>query len=155
MKNLLVALLVLLSTPLWALTPTQTLARAIAKTEGFGVKGTIPTRYRNPGDIRASRGARYPGQVGINKNGYVIFRRDTDGWAALEAQIGKIIDGTSRFYTVNDTLRTLAKKYATSPTWLKNVAKNLHCEPNTPLFIVLDTPPAVTVKSKDIDFLFQ
>lgn len=136
-------------------TPTQNLARAIARAEGFYSKGSKPNRYCNPGDIRASRGVSYPGQRGIDRQGYVIFKNDRAGFAALEDQISRIIDGTSRFYTVNLTLKELSKKYATSPTWCVNVAKNLHTPPNTPLFLILDTPPQVAFKTGTaaLDFL--
>jgi hypothetical protein len=139
----------------WSLTPTQKLARAIAKAEGFGVKGAIPTRYHNPGDIRASRGVRYPGQIGLNKSGYVIFKNDKAGWAALEDQIDRIAAGQSRFYTVNDTLKQLAKKYATSPTWIRNVAHNLGVTSGTNLFEILDVPPVLTTRSNphELDFI--
>lgn len=146
MKSLLLALLVLGTTYSWALTPTQALARAIARAEGFYAPGSKPQRFHNPGDIRASRGVHYDGQISTDRQGYVIFRRDADGWAALEDQIQRILDGSSRFYSVNNTLRQLAKRYATSPTWAKNVASALRCEPTAPLWEVLGTAPVVTAK---------
>jgi hypothetical protein len=44
---------------------------------------------------------------------------------------------------VNSTLRDLSRKYATSPTWIRNVSKALRCEPNTPLWFLLDTAPSI------------
>ena len=133
------------------------LLEAIAKAEGFGVRGTLPTRYHNPGDIRASKGVHYPGQVGINKHGYVIFKNDAAGWAAMQNQLDKILNGESKFYSVNMTLRQLAKKYATSPIWVKNVAKNLNVTPNMTLAEILDVPPAVAVKPNPhaLDFILE
>src|SRR5271165_3492446 len=97
-------------------TPVSKLTHAIAKAEGFYKKGTLPNRYHNPGDIRSKLRHAYPGQIGLNKHGYVIFRDDASGWAALTAQIDKIISGESTKYNVNMTLNEFARKYATSPT---------------------------------------
>jgi hypothetical protein len=143
MKTLFTTALLLLTAQLWAATPTQQLMRAIAKAEGYGVPGSVPTRYHNPGDIRASRGVRYPGQVGLDKRGYVIFKSDHYGWDAMQRQFDKIVDGRSQFYSVNMTLRQLAKRYATSPLWVKNVAKNLGVTPDTTLAEILDVPPSL------------
>jgi hypothetical protein len=157
MKTFFTVLLLSLTTQLWAASQQQQLMKAIAKAEGYGVKGAIPTRYHNPGDIRASRGVKYPGQVGLNKHGYAIFKNDCFGWAAMQGQLDKIINGESRFYSVNMTLRQLAKLYATSPLWVKNVAKNLGVTPNTTLAEILDVPPVVTVKpnSHTLDFILE
>jgi hypothetical protein len=150
-----ILLLLLWASHAWALTPTQVLARAIAKAEGFGVKGALPTRLHNPGDIRASRGVHYPGQVGLNRHGYVIFKNDAAGFAALENLLDKIVTGESRFYTVNTTLQQMAKRYATSPTWVRNVAKSLKVTPGTFLFEIFDVPPVITARSNphELDFI--
>ncbi len=156
MKNIMIALLMLLTTPLWAQTPVQQLAAAIGRAEGFGVKGTKPTRYHNPGDLRCPRGVKFPGQRGTDRFGYAIFRRDADGWAALDAQINLIIDGQSHFYSANDSLEKLARAYATSPTWVKNVAKALGVPPKTQLWQILDCAPALSARPNPhaLDFLF-
>jgi hypothetical protein len=148
-----IALLLLMSSMAWAHSP---LATAIARAEGFGAsKKNIPTRYHNPGDIRASRGVHYPGQAGLNKHGYVIFRDDKAGWAALEDQLNRIVTGESRFYTVNDSLQQMARKYATSRTWVRNVAHILGVTPGTSLWQILDVPPVVMARSNphELDFL--
>jgi hypothetical protein len=119
------------------------LARAIAKAEGFGVKGAVPTRTHNPGDIRSTNGVRYPGQVGLNKQYYVVFKNDRAGWSALRHQIEKIIAGESGFYNVNMTLKQLGRKYATSPRWAKSIAHNLGVKPSTELWEILGVPPAL------------
>jgi len=130
-----------------ALTPMQKLARAIAKAEGFGVHGTKPTRLHNPGDIRSRFPHAYPGQAGIDRQGYVMFKTDRAGWAALESQIERAANGDSKFYTVNSTLKQMSRRYATSPTWVKNVARALGATPNTQLWEILDVPPVVTTRS--------
>src|SRR5947209_5334458 len=100
MKNFILTIFLLLTASFWGLTlpPTQQLAEAIARAEGFYQKGSVPNRTHNPGDIRATRGEHYPGQVGLNKHGYIIFRNDRAGWAALNHQIDKMVEGESRHY---------------------------------------------------------
>ena len=157
MKTFFKMTLLLLAHQLWAATPVQTLAHAIAKAEGFGSKGAVPTRYHNPGDIRASRGVKYPGQIGLNSHGYVIFKNDRAGWDAMQSQLDKILSGDSKFYSISMTLRQLAKRYATSPLWVKNVAKNLGVTADTTLAEILDVPPVVTMKSNlhALDFILE
>lgn len=121
---------------------TQALASAIAKAEGFGIKNAVPTRTHNPGDIRASKSAHYPGQIGLNSQHYVIFKNDAAGWAVLNQQLEKIAQRESKYYSPEMTLLQLSKKYATSPTWIKNVSKNLGVTPTTTLAVILDVPPA-------------
>ena len=80
-------------------------AHAIALTEGFDVRGSIPNRYHNPGDLKImARGQTYPGQVGIGKAQHVIFRNDAAGYAALYHEIDKILSGESRWYRQEMTL---------------------------------------------------
>jgi hypothetical protein len=155
MKTIITLVLLTTSVVAHALTPTQKLAHAIAKAEGFGARNSKPTRLHNPGDIRARRGNAYPGQVGVDKQGYAIFKTDRAGWAALDAQIDKIVTGASRFYSVNSTLRQLGRGYATSSIWARNVAKNLGVTADTSLFDILDVPPVITAAVNDhaLDFL--
>jgi len=155
MKTIITLVLLTASVVAHAVTPTQKLAHAIAKAEGFGASKTnLPTRCHNPGDIRARRGVHYPGQVGLNSRGYVIFKDDRAGWTALESQIEKIITGASRFYNVNMTLAQISRSYATSSIWVKNVAKNLGVTPGTSLFEILDVAPAIIVvpNTHSLDF---
>jgi len=126
-----------------AVNQVHNMAHAIAKAEGFERKGTIPSRYHNPGDLKSIKGYRYPGQVGIGKGGHVIFRNDEAGWAALEHQIEKIKAGTSR-YSVNMTLREFGKRYAGNwRIWSKNVAHNLGVNPQAYLWECLGIAPAL------------
>lgn len=144
MRALLTALL------LTTLCPAQnvhTLAQAIAKAEGYGQKGALPTRLRNPGDLKVVRNYRYPGMVKVGKGGHAQFRTEADGWAALEKQLDKIVADESKRYSVNMTLQEVGKRYAAnSRVWTKNVAHNLGMPPDTYLWEVLDIPP--TLKEK-------
>ena len=131
-----------------ALSPTAQLAQAIAKAEGFYTRGTIPQRCHNPGDLKVVKGWKYPGQAGVCKGGHVRFRNDAAGWAALDHQLTKIVEGTSR-YNVNMTLRQVSRQYAgSSRIWVKNVAHNLGAGVtlDTCLFEILDVPPVLDRK---------
>jgi hypothetical protein len=146
----------------------DSLASAIAHAEGFGVKGAVPTRYHNPGDIRTSRAsAHYPGQIGVNKHGYVIFKNDAAGFAALKTNLRLIAVGESKHYDADMSISKLAKVYATGwRLWAKNVSQNIGVTPNTTLraylFPVEETPvvasddePVMLDFSIGTDFLSQ
>ena len=113
----------------------QSLAEAIAKAEGFGVKGAIPTRYHNPGNIRSTKtGHHYDGQIGLNHCGYVIFKSDRYGWRALREQLELMASGQSAHYGTDMTILNVAKIYATGwRLWAKNVSKGLGVSPATTL----------------------
>ena len=134
-------IVLLISTGVWAqqFTPTystarvQQLAAAIGHAEGFGVRHAKPTRFHNPGDLKT-----------LGK--YRVFRTDAEGWAALQAQIVRILLGQSRAYTLETTINRMGQRYAHGPLWAKNVAKVLGVPGTTTLreFLCngdLDVPP--------------
>lgn len=122
----------------------QQLAQAIAKAEGYYVRGSIPQRCANPGDIKPGA-VRLPGQVGVCKGGHARFRNDAAGWAALDHQIEKIVDGTSR-YSVNMSISEVARRYAGNHrVWARNVSHNLKVTPETDLWEILDVPPTLVL----------
>jgi hypothetical protein len=122
-------------------------ASAIAKAEGFGQRGVIPTRFHNPGDVKAVRGKKYFGQVRVGKGGHIVFRNDAAGFYALREQIRKMVEGESRFYTPQMTLQQVAKRYAGNyRVWARNVAKNLNVSPSITLAELFDIPPALEVR---------
>lgn len=59
------------------------LARLIAKEEGFGIPGALPTRNHNPGDLRHSPHSQHPD----DPNAIGVIDTDADGWADLERQL--------------------------------------------------------------------
>jgi len=102
------------------------LAHAIAQAEGFYVKGSIPNRCHNAGDLK---GTKFPNQIGVCRGGHARFRTDADGWAALYNQVQKIAEGTSTKYTPRATFRQVAKTYAQNyRPWLRIVTKTLQVE---------------------------
>ena len=153
MKTTLIIALLILTSSAFAQDKIQDFANAIAKAEGYGIKGALPTRCHNPGDIREVDGFKFPGQVGVCKGGHIRFRRDADGWAALRNQIEKALSGQSHFYNPDMTLRQVAKKYAADyRIWLKNVCHNLgDISPNTTLREYFDLHQTY-VATDDIDF---
>jgi len=125
-------------------------ALAVAHAEGFGVRNTVPTRYHNPGDLRARRGHHYEGQVGLNRHGYVIFKNDAAGFAALKDQLRLVVSGQSKRYNTDMTISRVARVYATRwQIWAKNVAKELEVTPATTLGEYFELPPNVRFESND------
>lgn len=121
------------SAPAYSTARVQQLAAAIARAEGFGVRGSRPTRNNNPGDIRTA-GVRYPGQRRIAAGRYVVFATPADGWAALQAQIVRILEGRSRYYTLHTTINQMSRRYAeTWQPWAKQVARGLRVPGTTTL----------------------
>ena len=60
------------------------LAQLIAKKEGFGIPGAIPTRRNNPGDLRHSP---HSSHEGIGPNDIGIIDTVEHGWEDLERQL--------------------------------------------------------------------
>lgn len=60
------------------------LARLIAKEEGFGIRGSIPTTHHNPGDLRHSPHSTHSPDA---PNGIGQIATDAEGWADLERQL--------------------------------------------------------------------
>jgi len=121
------------------------LATAISHAEGFGKRSTIPSRYHNPGDLKAfSRTTPMTGQVRLGKAGHIVFRDDEAGMAALRDYIVRMMDGRSTHYNPNLTLNQVARRYAENwRPWVKVVSKELGVPPNTTLrayFNMTDAP---------------
>jgi hypothetical protein len=147
MRTILTTLLLLvLACPLWAGrstvqlpspyvdTPVGRFVHAIANAEGFGRKQALPTRYKNPGDLKAVEGFKYEGQIKVGKRKHVVFATDEDGWKALYRQINLIAQGYSKHYTLDMTLQQMAKKYAGNwRAWSRNVSHSLGVSQSTTL----------------------
>lgn len=144
-----ILLMVLLTATLFsaAQDKVETFAHAVAMTEGFYVKGSLPNKYHNPGDLKImARGQKYMGQVGIGKADHAIFRNNAAGYAALYHQIDKMLEGESKFYRQEMTLYQVGKLYAVnSRLWARNLAKNLGVSPSITLEEYFDLPPRVKI----------
>lgn len=98
------------------------LAEVIARNEGFGYPGAIPTRQHNPGDLRHSPHSSHPVDA---PNAIGTIDSDSDGWSDLERQLA--------IYAARGlTLRELAYTYAPpgdgNPTeaYLASICTALH-----------------------------
>lgn len=117
-------------------TKVEALAHAIAKAEGFYVKGSLPNRLHNPGDIRLLPGQHIAGQVGLDKHNYVIFKNDGEGFAALYNLLNHVAEDSSNRYSVHMTFAAFARKYVGGrdwAIWLKIVTKALATAPRMTL----------------------
>lgn len=111
------------------------LATAISHAEGFGIRGSLPSRYHNPGDLKASSASvQLAGQVRIGKAGHIVFKDDEAGKAALRDCIIQMIDGRSGHFHPNMTLNQVARVYAENwRPWVKIVSTELGVPPTTTL----------------------
>lgn len=121
----------------------MTLQQAIARQEGFGVAGAIPTTHHNPGNIVNGAWARAHGAV-LYAGFIAMFPDDQTGWNALTA----LLRGTGYFgLTVQETIyRYLGMKPGGTGTdakgdnatiYIKDVCGWLVCTPDTPIASLL------------------
>lgn len=139
MKLLTIVFALFLSVSAWAQNidaqKLDTLCKAIAHAEGFGVPRAIPTRYHNPGDLKSKPGLPHlAGQKAIGKGGHVIFTDDASGWAALREYIDAISEGRRKHYVAHTTLAQLSRVYAQRwQPWLRIATKELGVPASTRL----------------------
>lgn len=108
---------------------SSALAAAIAKAEGYGTPGAIPTVANNPGDL--ALGDQGYGTMGA---GITVFPDLSSGIAALENQVTKMTTGTSHVYTPDETLADAGNTYASGDSnWASNVASALGVPTSTTL----------------------
>ena len=111
-------------------------AHAIARAEGFYIKGSIPNRCHNAGDLK---GTKFPGEVGLCKGGHARFANAEYGWQALYAQVEKMTDGTGRVYHPSMTFREVAQKYAgNSKPWVRIITTMLEVTPDESICFYFD-----------------
>lgn len=112
-------------------------AQAIAKAEGFGVAGALPTRCHNPGDLEV-------GDVGYGTDeGKTIFSEDQDGWMALEHQCDLMLTGNSHLYKPSMNILQVAMLYTgndSSASWAQAVAQALGISVTTTLYQFWNPP---------------
>ncbi len=125
------------------------LATAISHAEGFGRRGTIPSRYHNPGDLKTSSGSvPLTGQVRIGKAGHIVFKDDQAGKAALRNCIVQMMDGRSTHFRPHMTLDQVARVYAKNwRPWVKIVSTELGVPPSTTLWAYFHKNAAPTAEN--------
>jgi len=126
------------------------LVTAISRAEGFGKRNTIPSRYHNPGDLKAFRKSTpLEGQVRIGKAGHIVFKDDEAGKAALRDYIFRMMDGRSAHFNANLTLNQVARRYAQNwRSWVRVVSGELGVPPTTTLraYFQADAVPALSFR---------
>lgn len=111
----------------------QQLMQAIARAEGFGVPGEVPTLYHNPGDLGPGDA---PGFNAVFHSGsnVVQFPDDATGWSYLHDKLYRILSGQSSTYPLGMSITQMAQKYAGNwQAWAANVAAALGVSPDTTL----------------------
>lgn len=100
-------------------------ANAIARAEGYGSAGTIPTRANNPGDLVL-------GGPSIGA-GITVFDTIEDGWNALYDQLAAIRDRRSGNFWPEMTIAQMGQTWAGASSWASNVAAALGVSTSTPI----------------------
>jgi hypothetical protein len=104
------------------------LAQLIAKEEGYGIPGDVPTRLNNPGDLRHS-----PHSFHTASDANAIGQIDSvaDGWADLERQLQLYAD---RGLTLEQAIYEFAPpEENNSAAYLAYVCKGLGCASTIPM----------------------
>jgi hypothetical protein len=111
----------------------ESIVQAIARAEGYGKPGAIPTVRNNPGDLES-----IDGQI-------KVFMTPDEGWNALRHQVDLMATGQSRIYQPDMTWVEIASHYdgETQPDpftgqplymqWAQNVAQILGVNVNSTL----------------------
>src|SRR5437016_3599930 len=118
------------------MTKVSPLMRAIADMEGFNIRGSVPQRLNNPGDLMfvKQKGAKPVTITGVDKKQrtYAQFPTVDAGWAALAFQLSLY---AKRGYTLLQAIRKWApKEDGNDPNgYASYVAKLLNVPLNTQL----------------------
>ena len=146
-STMLAAQEVTVATPAYSSARLARLTAAIGAAEGFGIRGTLPSRYHNPGDLKG-RPETF-GAARVGKGGHLIFRTDAEGQAALRQQLELVLAGRSKYYTLDMTIDRMARRYAANwQNWARYVSKELGVPIGTTLRSYLctvdtDRPPVL------------
>lgn len=92
-------------------------AEAVAKHEGFYIKGSVAARNKNPGNIVFGPLAKSFGSTTYwthpkTKHDFAIFPTSEQGWAALKRLLENAATGKSKVYSPEMTILEYASKYA-------------------------------------------
>jgi len=110
----------------------QNFARAIARAEGFGINGAIPTICNNPGNLKL-------GEPTLGTSGITIFDTPDYGWQRLYKQLALIVNGGSDYYYLDMSIEEMGNTWEADPgnAWARNVADYLAVTPEAKLWQVL------------------
>lgn len=109
------------------------LAQLIARQEGFGVPGAIPTTHNNPGDLKHSPHSTHPG----DPDSIGMIDTVEHGWDDLERQLRLYAD---RGYTLRQCIEAWAPASdGNNPgEYLEFVCEGLALPPETPVSVALE-----------------
>lgn len=112
---------------------TSPFAAAIARLEGYGPSGNIPTLANNPGSLELGD-LGYGTYNAANGQQITVFPTAEDGWSALQHQLDLATSGRSQFYSPDTTLDQFGTTYSGgNSSYGKNLAKILGVSPDTTL----------------------
>lgn len=116
--------------------PKYRLTQLIAREEGFGKPGTIPTRRHNPMDLRHSP---HSSHEGLDPEAIGDIDTDIDGWADADRQVELWAErGLTMERMVFDFLAPPTEN--NSAKYLQDLCAALGCTPQTPVTEVLLIP---------------
>ena len=108
------------------------LAQLIAKEEGYGIPGAVPTRDNNPGDLRHSPNSSHEGE---GQNDIGIIPTAAKGWIDLERQLQLYAD---RGLTLQEAVYEFAPPNENNTArYLSFICQSLGVPPYTPMSDVL------------------
>lgn len=100
--------------------------QAIAIAEGYNVSGSVPMRYRNPGDLGPDDSPSGLPASRHSGSNVVEFPTHQMGWDYLYKKVDRIRRGASTTYPLSLTWKGAAQKYAEwSDNWVNNVVNDL------------------------------
>ncbi len=114
------------------------LSQAIAHAEGFYVRGSLPARVNNPGDLELGD----HGHGTANKK--TIYATAESGWLALEAECTLILSGRSHYIKPFMNFNRFAMIYTGNDhptTWANAVTQKLGKLPGDTLASLITEPP--------------
>jgi hypothetical protein len=116
------------------------LAQLIAKREGWGIPGDLPTRQNNPGDLRHAPGEQHPPDT---PNSVGSFKSPAIGWAMLERQLNLF---AGRGATIKQMIEDWAPASDGNDTqgYITYLCTALGCTPDTLVSDALKIPGAST-----------
>ena len=131
---------------------SNTLADAIAKLEGFGQPGAIPTLANNPGSLE-NGDVGYGTMQAANGNNITIYPNAQAGMDALNNQLSLIQNGQSQYYTPDMSISQFGQIYSGGSPAYNQLPSMLGVSPNAPLASVLNTGSQTSSTQNPLDKL--
>jgi hypothetical protein len=113
------------------------LAQCIARQEGWGQPGNVPTVRNNPGDLRHTPHSRHPDPAKPNEIGWI----DTieHGWEDCERQLG-LYAGRGKTIVSMIWEAWAPPNENNSAVYVENICRWMGMAPDTPVSVALKVP---------------